>query len=135
MKKSVAAANPEAYVAALGGWQKLHVVALRSAVVTAASLEEVIKWGNLVYMSDGPVLVIRAEESRVLFGFWRGKRLRGIEPRLKPSGKYEMATLAFVEQTRLERSIVIELVKEAVALNAVYGNPTDLNVVGAGNVA
>lgn len=135
MKKSVAAANPEAYVAALGGWQKRHVEALRSAVVTAASLEEVIKWGNLVYLSNGPVLVIRAEESRVLFGFWRGKRLRGIEPRLKPSGKYEMATLAFVEQTRLERSIVIELVKEAVALNAVYGNPTDLSVVGAGNVA
>ena len=135
MKKSVAAANPEAYVAALGGWQKLHVEALRSAVVTAASLEEVIKWGNLVYLSNGPVLVIRAEESRVLFGFWRGKRLRGIEPRLKPSGKYEMATLAFVQQTRLERSIVIELVKEAVALNAVYGNPTDLSVVGAGNVA
>jgi hypothetical protein len=45
-----------------------------------------------------PFLLIRAEERRVLFGFWRGQRLRGIEPRLKPGGKYEMATLELVEQ-------------------------------------
>ena len=132
MKKSVAAASPDAYVAALSGWQKQYVERLRSTVITAASLEEVIKWRNLVYFSNGPVLVIRAEERRVLFGFWRGKRLRSIEPRLKPGGKYEMATLALTEATSLERSTVTELVKEAVALNALYGNPTDLNVSGVG---
>ena len=132
MKKSVAAASPDAYVAALSGWQKQYVERLRSTVITAASLEEVIKWRNLVYFSNGPVLVIRAEERRVLFGFWRGKRLRSIEPRLKPGGKYEMATLALTEATSLERSTVTELVKEAVALNALYGNPTDINVSGVG---
>ena len=42
-----------------------------------------MKWGHLVYLSNGPVLLIRAEEKRVLFGFWRGKRLREIAPRLK----------------------------------------------------
>ena len=135
MKKSVAAASPDAYVAALSGWQKQYVERLRSTVITAASLEEVIKWRNLVYFSNGPVLVIRAEERRVLFGFWRGKRLRSIEPRLKPGGKYEMATLALTEATSLERSTVTELVKEAVALNALYGNPTDINVGGVGGAA
>ena len=53
--------------------------------------------GPLVYFANGPVLLIRAEEERVLFGFWRGQRLREIEPRLKPGGKYEMATLEFRE--------------------------------------
>jgi hypothetical protein len=92
--------------------------------VNTAPLQEVIKWGHLVYFSNGPVFLIRAEERRVLFGFWRGKRLRGIEPRLKPGGKYEMATLELVEETTLERSTVVELVKEAVALNGAHGDPT-----------
>ena len=35
-----------------------------------------------------------------------------------------MATLELVEGTPLERSTVIELAKEAVALNASLGNPT-----------
>ena len=70
---------------------------LRAAVAKEKALEERIKWGHLVYFANGPVLLIRAEESRVLFGFWRGQRLREIEPRLKPGGKYEMATLELRE--------------------------------------
>ena len=47
-----------------------------AAVLSAAEFDEVIKWGHLVYFSNGPVLLIRAEANRVLFGFWRGQRLR-----------------------------------------------------------
>jgi hypothetical protein len=99
---------------------------LRSAVVNAAPLQETVKWGHLVYFSNGPVLLIRAEDKRVLFGFWRGQRLRGIESRLKPGGKYEMATLELVEGTPLERSIVVALVEAAVTLNRTEGDPTRL---------
>lgn len=123
MKKSTPAENPDAYIASLGGWQRRYVEALRSAVVGAASLEESVKWGHLVYFSNGPMLLIRAEESRVLFGFWRGQRLRDIESRLKPGGKYEMATLQIVEETPLERDTVVKLVEKAVALNMTEGNP------------
>ena len=126
MKKVVPAESADAYVASLGGWQRRYAEALRSAVLSAAPLREAIKWGHLVYFSEGPVLLVRAEEMRVLFGFWRGKRLRDIEPRLKPGGKYEMATLELVEQTPLERSTVVALVKAAVAFNASHGDPTDL---------
>ncbi|MBE1183423.1 DUF1801 domain-containing protein, partial [Escherichia coli] len=49
---------------------------------------------NLVYLASGPAAVIRAEEERVLLGYWRGRRLRELEPRLRPGGKYEMATMA-----------------------------------------
>ena len=91
------AASPDAYVEALDGWRRKIVTALRSVVRAAPALDEVVKWGHLVYLANGPVLLIRAEESRVLFGFWRGQRLTAIEPRLKPGGKYEMATLELRE--------------------------------------
>jgi hypothetical protein len=123
MKKLVAAESPDAYLASLSGWQRHCTEALRSVVVNAAPLQEAIKWGHLVYFSNGPVLLIRAEERRVLFGFWRGQRLQHIEPRLKPGGKYEMATLELGVETPLERSAVVELVRRAVILNASHGDP------------
>src|SRR6185436_3416171 len=110
MMKSPPAESPDAYVKALVGWRRALVETLRGAVVAAGKLEERIKWGHLVYLSNGPVLLIRAEEKRVLFGFWRGQKLRGIEPRLKPGGKYEMATLELVEATPLDRATVVALV-------------------------
>lgn len=124
MMKSPPAPNPDAYVAALSGWQRPCVEALRKAVKGAAGVEEVIKWGNLVYLSNGPVIVIRAEASRVLFGFWRGKRLRDIEPRLKPGGKYEMATLELREGDEVSATVARRLAREAVALNDSLGDPT-----------
>ena len=126
MEKSAPAASPDAYIASLNGWQRRYAEALRSAVVSAAPLQETVKWGHLVYAFHGPVLLIRAEDTRVLFGFWRGQRLRGIEPRLKPGGKYEMATLQLVEGTLLERSTVVSLVEAAAKLNRTEGDPTKL---------
>ena len=124
MKKSIPAANPDAYVSALDGWRRDCVERLRAAVRAAATLEEVVKWGHLVYLSNGPVLLIRAEEERVLFGFWRGQRLRAIEPRLKPGGKYEMATLELREGREVDADVARRLAREAAALNDALGNPT-----------
>ena len=119
------AKQPSEYVEFLGGWQRLYVDALREAVLgTAPELEERLKWGHLVYFARGPVLLVRAEPSRVLFGFWRGKRLRHIEDRLRGSGKYEMATLELRQGTPLEREVVTRLVAEAVGLNRTLGDPT-----------
>ena len=127
MKKTTPAPNPDAYVAALTGWQRETVENLRAAVLSCAGPEEVIKWGNLVYLSNGPAFLIRAEEHRVLFGFWRGQRLRAIEERLKPGGKYEMATLELHENTTVTSAVVRRLTREAVALNAALGNPAQAN--------
>ena len=127
MKKSIPASTPSAYVMSLGGWQRRYVEALRAAVVGAApELTETVKWGHLVYLANGPVLLIRAEDHRVLFGFWRGKNLRHIEPRLRPGGKYVMATLELVEGTPLDRDVVVRLVKEATTLNVSLGDATEL---------
>jgi molybdopterin-binding protein len=119
------ATTPSEYVECLDGWQRRYVEALRATVTAAApALEERLKWGHLVYVSNGPVLLIRAEPSRVLFGFWRGQRLRHIEPRLKPGGKYEMATLELLPTTPLAQATVVELAQAASALNQSIGDPT-----------
>lgn len=124
MRKMTAAASPDAYVEALDGWRRTIVVTLRSAVREASELEEVVKWGHLVYLAGGPVLLIRAEEERVLLGFWRGQHLGAIEPRLKRGGKYEMATLELREGMTVEPATVRRLTQEAVALNAKLGDQT-----------
>jgi hypothetical protein len=123
MEKKPPAANPDAYVRGLRGWKKTLVGDLRAAVLGAAAFEETIKWGHIVFFSHGPVLLIRAEEERVLFGFWRGKRLREIEPRLKASGKYEMATIELRKGDTLEPVIAARLAKEAAKLNMKLGDP------------
>jgi hypothetical protein len=125
MKKVPPAANPDAYVAALRGWRRELVEHLRDSVRRGGKFEEVIKWRHIVYFSDGPALLIRAEDERVLLGFWRGQRLRTIEPRLKPGGKYEMATLELSQGDTISTALVRKLVKEAAALNAKLGNPQD----------
>jgi hypothetical protein len=120
------ATNPDEYIACLDGWQRAYANALRWAVRGAApALEERLKWGHIVCFLNGPVLLIRAEPTRVLFGFWRGQRLRHIEPRLKPGGKYEMATLELKQGTPLLEQTVAILAAEAARLNRVEVDPRD----------
>ncbi len=126
MQKTTPAASPDAYVAGIDGWRRECVDGLRAAVLATKGFEEVIKWGHLVYLSNGPVLLIRAEEERVLFGFWRGQRLRHIEPRLKPGGKYEMATLELRDGIKIDAATARRLAREAGKLNKLLGNPTTL---------
>jgi hypothetical protein len=124
MKRSAPAASPDAYVAALTGWRRACVEQLRAAIRRAARLDEVIKWGNLVYLANGPVLMIRAERDRVLVGFWRGQRLRELEPRLRPGGKYEMASVELREGDKITAATVKRLTAAATALNEQVGDPT-----------
>jgi len=124
MKKVPPPASPDAYVAGMKGWRRELVEMLRAAVRASAKFEEVVKWGHLVYLSNGPVLLIRAEDSRVLFGFWRGQLLREIEPRLKPGGMYEMATLDLREGMTIKPATAKRLAREAAALNKKLGDPT-----------
>jgi len=128
MKKTIPAATPDVYVSVLSGWQRATVEQLRVAVLGSAAFDEVIKWGHLVYLSNGPVLLIRAEENRVLFGFWRGQRLREMDPLLKPGGKYEMATREFHEGDEVNTALSRRLAKEAGRLNRTLGDPTSSRV-------
>jgi hypothetical protein len=121
-----AAASPDAFVAELSGWQAELVTTLRAAVNAGAEFDEVIKWGNVVFVHQGPCILIHVEEHRVLLGLWRGKRLTGIEPRIKPSGKHELGNIGFFERDTLEAAQVERLAREAARLNREIGDPTAL---------
>ena len=118
-----AAETPDAYIAALSGWQLERCAMMRAAIMGAAPFEETIKWTNLVFMANGPCILIRAEQHRVLLGFWRGKRLREVDPRIKASGKYELGNLVMTEATEVTAAPVAALAAEAFRLNAELGNP------------
>ncbi len=78
-------------------WQGDLIDTLKSAIRSTGRFEETIKWGNAVFLRDGPVILLRHETERVILGFFRGKRLVKLEPRLKPSGKYELANMEWHE--------------------------------------
>jgi hypothetical protein len=127
MKMVLTCANtPAQYVKSWSGWQGAYVRALRHAVIeTAPALAESLKWGHLLYSHQGPVLIIRAEPQRVLLGFFRGKRLLHMEPRMTGGGKYELRSLQLMPDTPLEREKLCQLVKQAIQLNTALGSPVD----------
>lgn len=121
------ATTPDEYVDCLEDWQKTCIERLRGLVTAAVpEFEERLKWGHLVYFLNGPTLLLRFEPNRVLFGFWRGQRLREIESRLKPGGKYEMATMTFDAETTISDETVIALAVAAAELNRSHGDPTNI---------
>lgn len=124
MMKGVAAASPDAYVEALSGWQRPLVEMLRATINSDGRFDESIKWTNLLFSLNGPCIVLRAEEKRVLLAFFRGKRLAHLDPRIKPSGKFELANLVMTEGTDIDSALVDELASAAAALNIEYGDPT-----------
>lgn len=124
MPKMQSHVSPDAFVAAQMGWRRPLVEQLRAAVLAGAPFEEGIKWGNLVFMAHGFCMLIHAEEHRVLLGFLRGKRLVEMEPRIKPSGQYELGNWTFHEGDAVEAAHVTELAAHAAALNAELGDPT-----------
>ena len=115
--------TPDEYVASLDGWRKQLVRALRQAVRATGPFEEQLKWGHLVYFHEGPALLIRAEAERVLYGFWRGQSFLALEPRLKPGGKYDMATLELREGDSLSASAASALARAAIEANEQLGDP------------
>ena len=125
--KMKAAASPDAVAADLVGWRSELVVMLRQAVNAGAAFDETIKWSNLVFLANGPCILIHVEEHRVLLGFWRGKRLTAIEPRIKPSGKYELGTIVFREGDAIDPAVVEQLAREAARLNRELGDPTAIS--------
>ncbi len=118
-------ASPDEYVQSIRGWRRDRVDTLRAIAHRIGYSDETVKWGHLVYMANGPAFLIRADEERVLFGFWRGKRLLDIEPRMTGSGKYEMKTLELREKTVIDAAVAERLIREAIRLNQTIGNPQE----------
>jgi hypothetical protein len=122
-----AAASPDAFLEGLSGWKRELVEGLRAAVNAGGEFDEIIKWGNLVFVHGGLCALIHVEEHRVVFGFLRGKQLTGLEPRIKPGGKYELGNIVFFEEDAIAAEQVERLAREAARLNDELGDPTATN--------
>jgi hypothetical protein len=125
--KMTAAASPDAFVDELSGWRRALVQMLRRAVNAGAGFDELIKWGNLVFAHNGLSILIHVEDHRVVLGFFRGKRLTALEPRIRPSGKYELGNIVFFEGDAIDPGQAERLAREAARLNDEFGDPTAMS--------
>ena len=125
MRSGPLPASPDEYLQSISGWRRERVDVLRAIAQRVGGSDETIKWGHLVYLANGPAFLIRAEENRVLFGFWRGKRLLDIEPRMTGGGKYELRTLDLRQETPIDPAVAERLIREAIRLNREVGNPQE----------
>lgn len=117
-------ASVEEWLADAGSWQRPLIDQLRAAILAAGDFEQLIKWGNLFFRHHGLCILIRNEPERVLLGFMRGRRLTGIDPAIKPSGKYELGNIVLREGENIDSSRVTELAREAARMNRELGDPT-----------
>lgn len=124
MIKGQIAENPDAYVEALTGWQRRFVDMVRAAIHAGGDFSETIKWTNLLFVSNGPCIVVRAEEHRVIIAFFRGKRLAHLDPRIKPSGKFELANFIVKSDPGMCSTVFTHWASMAAAFNAELGSPT-----------
>ena len=119
-------ADPDAWYADACVWQKPIIHDLRAAIHSGGEFEEAIKYGNLFFLHAGPALLLRHEPERLILGLFRGKRMRDIEDRLRPSGKYELANLVLAEGETVEASTVKKLASAAASYNDELGDPTKI---------
>ncbi|MGH6788026.1 MAG: DUF1801 domain-containing protein [Novosphingobium sp.] len=122
--RGTAAATPEEWLALWSGWPRECAEALRHAVAAGAAFEQRIKWGNLMFAHRGLCVLIHVEENRVVLGFFRGKRLRDLDPAIKASGKYELGNITFRPGDAVDAARIGGLARAAAALNAELGDPT-----------
>ena len=116
-------ASPEDWFEDARDWQKPLIACLRSAILAAGEFEQQINWGNLFFRHAGLCILIRHENEGVLLGFMRGKRLVGIEPRIRPSGKYELGNIVLRVGDDIPVARVTELARVATRLNRELGDP------------
>ena len=90
-----------------------------------ASIEQVLRADSRA----GARAILALIDKRRFENRSEGQRLRKIDPRLKPGGKYEMANIELQSGDEVSAAIVRRLVKQAIDLNKKLGNPTKLSAV------
>ena len=113
----------DAYIAALPDWQAAAARTVRTEA-HAAGLAEEFKWGHPMWSSaHGAVCLIKSFKAHLNLAFWRGAQMRELDPRLAPSGGFQMATIKLTDPVELTAGQVRGLIEAAAALNAQHGDP------------
>lgn len=114
----------DTYVAGLGDWRGEVVRKVRGLIREAApEATELIKWAQPVYEVNGPFAYIRAFDSHVNFGFWRGADLADKQNLLVGIGT-TMRHVSLTSAEDVRDDAFKELVRNAVRLNRTRGDPT-----------
>lgn len=123
-KRAARPSTVDAYVQTLPPPMQAMVNRIR-ALVAAASPEaiEAFKWAQPVYEASGPFAYLRAHQSHLNFGFWRGALLEAPEGLLEGTGT-RMRHLKIAAPTDIDDETFKDLVRQAVLLNSRLGNPT-----------
>ena len=110
--------------AKLQGWQQEILHAIGALVAREApAAQAVIKWAQPVFELGGPFAYVRGAKEHVTFGFWRGAELADPAGLLHGDGT-KMKHLKVRHPDDINRAEVVAMVREAVALNAAKGDPT-----------
>ena len=111
------------YIAGLSGWQAEMAATLRTWIM-ARGLEEAFKWGQPVFQTDkGPVCFLKSGKTNLLFGFWRGQQMAGLDQRLEPFGSFRMAGIKLTGADQIDEALLNRLVTTGIALNEQHGDP------------
>ena len=115
------------YIAGLEGWKGEVVSKLRGIILEAApDAKESIKWAQPVYESNGPFAYIKAFQSAVNFGFWRGVDIKDPKGLLHGSGG-KMRHVKLTSLDDIDEGTFTDFVLQAIELNKAKGDPTKGN--------
>ena len=114
----------DGYISGLESWQAEIVSQVRGIILQAApQAKESIKWAQPVYESGGPFAYMKAFKKAVNFGFWRGIDLDDPKGILEGSGD-KMRHVKLTSLEDIDAAQFADLVRQAVELNQVKGDPT-----------
>ena len=114
----------DGYIAGLENWKGEIVSMVRQIILKAApDAKESIKWAQPVYESNGPFAYIKAFQSAVNFGFWRGVDLENKKGLLQGTGG-KMRHVKLTSLDDIDESAFSEFVVQAIELNQKRGDPT-----------
>lgn len=103
---------------------KAVMAELRATVMTACpGAEEAIKWGQPVFLCNGPFAWMKPAKNYVNFGFWRGTELEDPDGILEGTGG-RMRHVKVRDPENVPVAKIDALVRQAVALNLEKGDPT-----------
>lgn len=113
----------DAYLATLPDWQQ-DALKLVRAEALAAGLAEDFKWGHPMWSSPhGAVCLMKGFKAHMNLAFWRGAQMTAADPRLEPSGGFQMATIKLTGPGQVGADEVRGLIDKGAALNAEHGDP------------
>jgi hypothetical protein len=113
----------DAYISALDPRLAALARALRDLVTTAVPhAAESIKWGHLTYQAEAPFCYIKAFPRHVNLGFWRGAALDDPAGIVRISGQ-QMGRVRVISPVDIAPEVLMDLVRQAAALNALLGTP------------